>query len=95
MVKIFLITPQDKKVKAKIIYADNEDEARVMTHAGHHSATKRNDDRVYIDEELSDCEQVTVEIISSYSCTPKSLDTIMVKYKEKTYYLKKNEAEDV
>ncbi|HVE44213.1 MAG TPA: hypothetical protein VNC84_03650 [Gammaproteobacteria bacterium] len=100
-VKIFLIIPIDKKYKAKIVYADDEGDARNFANAEENPAGSptppdyqlpENHDNTYKDKSLSTCEQIFPKIIESHSSILGALD---IEYKGKRYYLIKGDAVDI
>ena len=91
MICIFLVEPNDKsKYKSLLVFSDNDEEARVFAHASINSAQvivsgsdTPQSDQVYLDDTLSTCNQVQVEVLEF------SHDSARVRYLGKDYFLVK------
>src|SRR5690242_19477752 len=99
--KIFLITPVDKKYRTRIVYADDEGDARNSANAEENlwgSPTPpdyqlpENHDNTYKNKSLSTCEQIFPKITESHGSI---LGTLDIEYKGKRYYLIKGDAVDI
>ena len=95
-VKVYIITPHDKKLPECLVYEDSEDNARASCttpakEKNTMSSPELVEDNAYTDETRSDCAEQVVAVTEEHQYNGGTM--IDFDYKNKTYPLQKGDPE--